>query len=367
MLSIAIGVFSVQFLVAFILQLGKLNTFHPLTRPAKSSKITILIPFHNEAKRILPLINALNESKPGKHFELIFIDDHSTDDTVSVIMKKLKVPHQCVHNTLPKGKKYAIKYGVTIAPHSKIITWDADITVTPLYLESISRVKFTDLIILPVLMTSKKWTGKLASIEFAFLQTLGFGMAGFGKPILGYGANLGFKKEAFLEVDANRDDYNQASGDDLFLLKAMLSAKKEISVYSNSALFVNTKAPSKFKKIIQQRQRWFSKMGPLFNSTSLSALILLVVVQIFSVISWVGLFFQPLFWIPLALKLSAEAFASWSFIKQKPTHFFVLIVHQVWYPLYLIMLLFPVAPEPKWKNPKADTAVYDINGGNRKD
>lgn len=366
MLSAAIGVFSVQFFIALALQLGKLKTLRPLTKPTKISKITILIPFHNEVKRILPLIHSLNESKPGKHIELIFVDDHSTDETVNMIMKKLKVPHQCVQSTLPKGKKFAIKYGVSIAPHKKIITWDADITVTPIYLEAISRVKFTDLVILPVLMTSKKWVGKLGSIEFAFLQTLGFGMAGFAKPILGYGANLGFKKEAFLSVDLERDDYDQASGDDLFLLKAMLVAKKEITVYANNALFVRTKAPNKFKKIIQQRQRWFSKMGPLFNVTSFMALCLLIIVQVAGIISWIGLFFQPHFWIPLLLKFGAEIFASWSFLKYNPLNFLVLLAHQIWYPFYLLALLIPVAPETKWKNPKAKTAVYDIGGVKRR-
>lgn len=359
-LNTVIGIFILQFLIALLLQLGKLKTIKPFTRPAKSSKITILIPFHNESKRILPLIQSLNGCKPAKNFEIIFINDHSTDDTVDFLMKKLKVPYQCVHNPFQKGKKFAIRYGVSIAPHAKIITWDADITVTPEYFDSIARLKFTDLMILPVLMTSQKWIGKLASIEFAFLQTLGFGMAGFGKPILGYGANLAFKKESFLEVDKERNDYDQASGDDLFLIQAMRGANKEIVTYSNKNLFVKTKAPNKLDKIIRQRQRWFSKMGSLFNSISFSALLLLGFVQLASVVSIIGLFFQPLFLIPLTIKFCADGSASWSFIKKNPTHILVLLTHQFWYPVYLILLLFPLPPESKWINPKGETKIVNI-------
>ena len=364
--EIGIAVFSLQMGAALLLQLGKLISKKPLRKTAKKTKITILIPFHNESKRILPLINSLNEVKPGKNIELIFIDDHSTDDTVNMLMKKLKVPHQCVNNNLPKGKKFAIKYGVSIAPHPNIITWDADIAITTAYFETISYLDFTDLMVMPVQMRSSKLVGKLASVEFSFLQTLCFGMAGFGLPVLCYGANLGFKKETFLEIDKERLDYNQASGDDLFLLKAMLEAKRKVTVYSHSALEVTTKAPSKFKKIIQQRQRWFSKMGPLFNASSLSALILLVSVQLMALISWIMCFFNPLFFVLLGIKFLAEIIASGKFVRQGISHLFVLALHQFWYPFYLIALCFPLPTESKWTNPKGETAVYHISDGKKR-
>ena len=364
--EIGIAIFSVQFIVAVLLQFGKLMTKKPIQKSAKKTKITSLIPFHNEVKRMLPLINSLNENPPGKNFELIFIDDHSTDDTVNILMKKLKVPHQCVHNILPKGKKFALRYGVSIAPHPNIITWDADIVVSAKYLETIAYLDFSDLVIMPVQMRSSKWIGKLASIEFSFLQSLGFGMAGFGYPILCYGANLGFKKEAFLEMDKKRLDYDQASGDDLFLLKAMLKEKRKVTVYSHSALEVKTKAPAKFKKIIQQRQRWFSKMGPLFNVSSLSALILLVAVQLMSLVSWIMCFINPLFLIPLGIKFLAEIIGSGKFVRQDVSHFFMLVLHQFWYPFYLIALCFRLPPEAKWMNPKGETEVYNISDGKKR-
>ncbi len=359
-------VFGLQACVALFLKWGRFYTIQPIVRVAKKNKITFLIPFHNEEKRILPLINSLNEIKPGKNIELIFIDDHSTDDTVNVLMKKLKVAHQCVRNNLPKGKKYAIKYGVSIAPYENIVTWDADIIVSAAYLDTLSTMVFTDLVVMPVQMRSSKLIGKLAGVEFSFLQSFGFGLAGFGLPVLCYGANLGFKKEAFLSIDKDRLDYDQASGDDLFLLKAMLEAKRNVTVYSHGKLEVKTKAPAKFRKIIQQRQRWYSKMGPLFNASSLSALILLVTVQIMAVVSLVFAFFNPVFFLLLGIKFLAELIAAEKFIRQHFSHFFILVVHQVWYPFYLVALCFPSPPEQKWINPKAETAVFNIRDGKKK-
>jgi hypothetical protein len=59
--------------------------------------------------------------------------------------------------------------------------------------------------------------------------------------------------------------------------------------------------------------------------------------------------FEPLFLIALAIKLLAEIIAGASFIFQKPLHVFVLLIHQIWYPFYLIRLLFPVTTEKRWE------------------
>jgi hypothetical protein len=90
-------------------------------------------------------------------------------------------------------------------------------------------------------------------------------------------------------------------------------------------------------------------MGSLLQPTTSFSLILLISVQFAGLISLALVWVEPLFLIPLAIKLFAEIIASTTFVFQKLTHIFVLMVHQIWYPFYLIRLLFPVTAEKRWE------------------
>ena len=267
---------------------------------------------------------------------------------MDLLKEKLRVPFQCISNVQERGKKRAIRVGVHAAINDLIITWDADISFPPSYLKQISHLPITDLIILPVFMNSASILGKLAAVEFSFMETLGFGLGGMNRPMLCYGSNLGFRKDTFQELDAHRDDYEIASGDDMFLLEAMRTNNKDISIYSEYDLAVSTNAPISFKEIIQQRQRWFGKMGSLFNSSSILALILLVLVQIGGISAIILSFYNPLFLIPLGVKYLSEVITTWRFVKSNRLHWLIILIHQVWYPVYLIVLIFPFRKEDRW-------------------
>ncbi len=348
LLFLCISIVCLQLLTAMGLILLT-RTNYKIPKQNSVNQITILIPFHNEEKRINKLIRSLNKAKPTSNFELIFINDHSSDKTVNLLMKRLTILHQLIPNSGKKGKKYAVLEGVKLAGNPFILTWDADISFSKKYLSYLSTLPLADLVILPVQMRSKTWIGKLSAIEFSFMQSLGFGAAALKNPVFCYGPNLIFSKASFLEVNPKRSDYEIPSGDDMFLLKAMLSEKKSVLAYSNSRLSVKTDAPSSLEAIVQQRKRWFGKMGSLLQPITSFSLILLISVQFVCLISLGLVWMEPLFLIPLAIKLFAELIASGSFIFQKPLHVLVLLVHQIWYPFYLIRLLFPASPEKRWE------------------
>ena len=62
-------------------------------------KLSIIIPVRNEAHRMLPMLQAFNQQS-NKKFELLFVDDNSIDDTVSVIEAHLipDVRYQVISN-----------------------------------------------------------------------------------------------------------------------------------------------------------------------------------------------------------------------------------------------------------------------------
>ena len=63
-------------------------------------KLSIIIPVRMKAHRMLPMLQAFNQQKQQKKFELLFVDDNSIDDTVSVIEAHLipDVRYQVISN-----------------------------------------------------------------------------------------------------------------------------------------------------------------------------------------------------------------------------------------------------------------------------
>lgn len=342
-----IAVFTVELLAAIFMQLAK----YKLPKKAGNSPIeaiAFIIPFHNEQERILPLIESINTSLFTGKCEFIFVNDYSTDETVSLINKHLQVPFTCINNQGDRGKKRSIKTGVLNAQYEFIVTWDADVHFKSNYIQSLFELPLADLVVLPVNMESKTLAGKLACIEFTFIETFNLGFSAFGKPIVCNGANLGFRKSVFLELNATRTDYNIPSGDDLFLLQAMLKQQKNVAVYKSGLLSVSTSAPTTFSAVIRQRQRWKGKMSSIISLAS-SLPLMLNILMLFATIFTIMLgIFNPIYFLLFGLKFMAEFIAAWSFIKRNSSHVFVLLIHQLWYPIYAVLLSFNFGKEKRW-------------------
>ncbi len=314
----------------------------------EEKRISILIPFHNEESRILNLIESLNNSNLNMNAELIFINDYSDDETVRFIEERLTKKFVVIDNKYEKGKKYAIKSGVEEAAFEFILTLDADVSFSSSYLSKILSIPESDLVILPVKMKTHSLVGKLANIEFEFLRRIGTGLASLNQEIICNGANLIFRKSAFLALEEQRKDYDIASGDDLFLLNAMKKHSYQVLTIVDPSLSVETNSPDSFFGLFKQRKRWFGKMMSLLNGANLTGLLLLSLTQIAFLLSVVYSFESRLFLIPIGLKLIAEAIVINQLIKKELSLFFVLIIHQIWYPIYALLLFFPWRKEKRW-------------------
>lgn len=347
-LAFCITVFSVQLGVAIFLQLMGRRIQRRL-QSQNIEGVSVIIPFHNEEDRITGLIHSLNQLNLSEKVEFIFVDDYSTDNTQAVLTQKLTIPFKCIQNSTSKGKKRALRCGIEKALHNTVITWDADITVQPDYFEAIFELSQADLHILPVRMVGSNLWGKLASVEFYFLETFSRGFAGMGKALMCNGANLVFSKSTFWQVEEFREDYDIPSGDDLFLLKAVQNHGGIIHFETDRRLTVDTPAPKTIKELMQQRKRWFGKMGLLFNRGTLAALFLLILVNVAGVLSLIFSFVNPVFLFVFFLKYVAEVIAAFSFVKSKFSHVFLLLAHQVWYPFYALALLLPWQKEKRWR------------------
>lgn len=94
-------------------------------------KLSIIVPVHNEADNILPLVKGISQSLSNQNYELILVDDGSTDATRQEI-KKIKHPN-LVFIELKKnyGQSLALAAGIDFASGDYIITMDGDLQNDP--------------------------------------------------------------------------------------------------------------------------------------------------------------------------------------------------------------------------------------------
>ena len=101
------------------------------TSGAPSTKISVIIPVRNEEESIGDCLGDLaNQDYPKELFEIIVVDDHSTDDTLKVISayqaNNIKVLEFRDENVRSAFKKQAINLGIENATGDLIMTTDAD-------------------------------------------------------------------------------------------------------------------------------------------------------------------------------------------------------------------------------------------------
>ena len=98
-------------------------------------KIAIVIPSFNEAGNIEVMVNSLHSvlQKLTYEYELIFVDDGSSDTTLSILKKLLLKDDKLFYIELSRnfGHQNALKAGVDIAKANAVITMDGDMQHPP--------------------------------------------------------------------------------------------------------------------------------------------------------------------------------------------------------------------------------------------
>jgi len=102
----------------------------------KNIYYSVVIPAHNEAKTLNGLVLEIKKilSKTGKKFEIIIVNDNSTDNTAEVL-KDISNSHPeliPINRTTNPGVGYTIRDGFKNVSGKVIITIDADLSHNPL-------------------------------------------------------------------------------------------------------------------------------------------------------------------------------------------------------------------------------------------
>lgn len=96
-------------------------------------EVSVVVPAYNEAESLPELVNAVSEALAGRDWEMIIIDDGSTDDTRSVVRRLAQECSQLrfVSFTRNYGKSAGLQVGFKEARGDVIFTMDADLQDDP--------------------------------------------------------------------------------------------------------------------------------------------------------------------------------------------------------------------------------------------
>lgn len=241
-----------------------IKPYHPQSDEARF--ISVVVACRDEEQNLPVLLKHLSEQDYNPDFfEVLVIDDNSSDNTFVTASKYKGIKNLIVLKNNGKGKKSAIRTAVAASTGSFIVTTDADCTMGPGWLKTIAsffEANKPDLIICPAeLKGGRGFFQRFQEIEFLSLQGITAGTALSGNPVMCNGANLAFTKEIFNKYSGNLHD-ELISGDDVFLLHAVKSNPvNRIMWLESSEAEVKTGAAGTILSFLKQRSRWISKAG----------------------------------------------------------------------------------------------------------
>lgn len=306
LIALIIVILYLALIGSLILGFDKVNEF-TLKDVTPENRFSILIPFRNEAENLPALLQSISTlNYPKTHFEIIFIDDDSEDNSVTLInafQKKSKLNISLIKNIRSSNspKKDAITLAISQAKHPWIITTDADCVLPIYWLDSFDcfiQERQPDFIVAPVTLSHcNTFFKRFQLLEILSLQGATIGGFGINKPFLSNGANLGFKTDFFNTVNGYQGNNTIASGDDIFLLeKAINHPQTQVEYLKCDKAVVTTIPENSITSLFAQRVRWaaktsnyrniFGKLSGLIIFTMNAALLCYLLFAISGVVSY---------------------------------------------------------------------------------
>ncbi len=234
-----------------------------------SQPVSVIICARNEAlnlRKHLPFV--LNQKYSD--FEVIVVDDGSTDATADVLQHfasefpKLRIIKIDPSEKIGKGKKYPLSVGIKNAKYEYLLMTDADCRPRSERWIQLMANGFSNgkEIVLGYGKYEKRagFVNQLVQWDTFFVAVQYFSFALAGRPYMGVGRNLAYKKTLFEKVKGFESHAHIASGDDdLFVMEA--ANKNNVAVVLDHDSHTISRSKETFKDWYNQKSRHLTTGG----------------------------------------------------------------------------------------------------------
>lgn len=336
-----------------------------------SDYLSIIIPVRNEALNIGNLLTDLeNQNFPTTHFEVIVVNDSSTDRTPEIVNQRIAQSRCNIRLiTLPNTatsspKKRAIETAIKIAKGNLIVSTDGDCRAGAGWLQAIADCHLqtgAKLISGPVTFFAEQSVpDHLQTVEFSSLIGSGASSMAAGFPSMCNGANLAYEKAAFDEVGGYEGVRHIASGDDEFLMhKIAARFRGGVRFLKSKDAIVSTGAHREWDQFFRQRKRWASKWKHYQSKTPLILALYVFLCNFSLIVAGAMFLFGALSTNTFIGLLLIKCAPEWLFLGtvlrflNKSASIFFIPLTQLIYPFYVCFFGLVVQnPEYEWKGRK---------------
>lgn len=262
------------------------------------TKVNVIIPARNEEENIANVLAALKkQSYTSGLFEIIVVDDHSTDATTKKVMDfpGVKIIH-LLEDNINSYKKKAIEAGIAASTGELIVTTDADCIPGQNWLQTIACFKEenkAEFIAAPVVMVHNSSILQIfQAMDFTILQAITGAVVTSKKMSMCNGANIAYTRNSFFAVDGFKDIDSIASGDDMLLMHKISKKYPDNVFYLKSKEAIVSTLPMKtWRTFFNQRIRWASKARKYQDRRVFPVLLIVYLFNLsFGVLAVAGLF-----------------------------------------------------------------------------
>jgi poly-beta-1,6-N-acetyl-D-glucosamine synthase len=228
--------------------------------------VSIVICAKNESENLEKYLPVILEQQYA-NYEVIVVNDCSEDETENVLKRFCNIyPH--LRSTFIKedqkfshGKKLALTVGIKSAKNDWVLLTDADCCPQgKMWLANMARhfTQNTSIVLgYGGYYLKKNFLNMLIRYDTSFIALLYFSFALIGKPYMGVGRNLAYRKSLFFANKGFASHVRLDSGDDDLFVNEVANSDNVMIEYSVEA-HTRTEPKNTFKKWIDQKARHFT-------------------------------------------------------------------------------------------------------------